>query len=247
MGLDFLIAYRFFKNILPGCAPERGAVFMNRGAKAVVIVLLVICLLCGILMLFLGISGVMRTNREMKGYETVQGYLLDYRLYEKGEYDPEKKEQTSDTYTLIYNYTVDGKEYTVSTDYGASFVPSIGSTKEIKYNPQNPQEAIVTGTNQNTAMIFGGLFFLAVPLVFLLVLSGVLQKLSSKVIEIGLGMLLVLLGYGTLFVISGTFSVWGIAAYIMESFTLPLLIPLLLLAIGVLVFLRSLFQQKGEP
>ncbi len=81
----------------------------------------------------------------------------------------------------------------------------------------------------------------------MLVLSGVLQKLSSKVIEIGLGMLLVLLGYGTLFVISGTFSVWGIAAYIMESFTLPLLIPLLLLAIGVLVFLRSLFQQKGEP
>ena len=160
---------------------------MNRGAKAVVVVLLIICLLCGILMLFLGIFGVMRTNRETKGYETVQGYLLDYRLYEKGEYDPEKKEQTSDTYTLIYNYTVDGREYTVSTDYGASFVPSIGSTKEIKYNPQNPQEAIVTGTNQNTVMIFGGLFFLAVPLVFLLVLSGVLQKLSSKSLKFAWG------------------------------------------------------------
>ncbi len=139
---------------------------MSRGAKAVVIVLLIICLLCGILMLFLGISGVMRTNRETKGYETVQGYLLDYRLYEKGEYDPEKKEQTSDTYTLIYNYTVDGREYTASTDYGASFVPSIGSTKEIKYNPQNPQEAIVTGTNQNTAMIFWRSVFSCGPACF---------------------------------------------------------------------------------
>ena len=79
---------------------------MNRGAKAVVIVLLIICLLCGILILILGISGAMQINRETKGYETVQGYLLDYRLYEKGEYDPVKKEQTSDTYTLIYNYTV---------------------------------------------------------------------------------------------------------------------------------------------
>lgn len=223
---------------------------MGRGAKAITAVLLGVCMLCGILLLGSGISGTVQANRETKGYKTAQGYLLDYKLYKKGEYDPAQKERTSDTYTLIYSYTVDGKEYTVSTDYGTSFVPSIGSTKEIKYNPQNPQEAVVTGTNQNTAKIFGGLFFLVVPLVFLLAMGGVLQKLSGKVINAGLGLLLIFIGYGALFMIAGTFSPGGIAACFASSFTLPLLIPLLLFAVGLLLLLKSLFskgiKQKEE-
>ena len=92
-------------------------------------------------------------------------------------------------------------------------------------------------------MIFAGLFFLAVALVFLLVLSGKLQKLSGNAIDAGLGMLLVFVSYGALSIVAGSFSPGGIAAYFASSFTLPLLIPLLLFAVGLLMLVRSLFSK----
>ena len=117
-----------------------------------------LCLIIGIVLFSLGIRNTV--SDQTKGYEKTTGRLVDYTLYEAGGYDAARKTETADTYRLIYNYTVNGETYTLSTDYGTSFVPSFGSETEILYNPKNPGDSVIGGPNQSgNHLIFICLFF----------------------------------------------------------------------------------------
>lgn len=101
--------------------------------------LVIIVLLSGIAMLFLGITETYRLNSITKDYITTNGYYSNCDIF--------TTDKDGTTYKLTYIYMVDGKEYSVTTDYGTNYTPDKNSSREIKYNPNNPEEAIITGTN----------------------------------------------------------------------------------------------------
>ena len=63
------------------------------------------------------------------------------------------------TYKLTYIYEVDDIQYSITTDYGTNYIPEENSIREVKYNPSNPEEALLVGTNNSNSLIYFGLFF----------------------------------------------------------------------------------------
>lgn len=128
--------------------------------------LVISALVSGIAMLFFGIRDTYKLKQTTKNYITTNGYYYDHDIY--------KTDKDGTTYKLTYIYTVDGIEYTVSTDYGTNYIPDKNSSRKIKYNPNNPEEAIITGTNSKNGLIFIGAFFTFGSLIFILAALSVL-------------------------------------------------------------------------
>ena len=199
-------------------------------------------------MLYFGIAGTAELNAKSQNYETTEGYLLDYTLYSKGGYDAAKKKYTNDTYQLIYNFTVDGQEYKVSTDYGTGSVPEIGSTVQIKYDPDHPEEAIIVGPNKNFFLIFIGIMFTGVPLVFLLVFlsaRGCFKNFRINILGVVMSLLIIVIGYGALYMITGQYSITGIFEFFLSSFSFFLLIPVFMIVVGIYALIANLFFHKN--
>lgn len=221
----------------------------KKGKTAPIIIsafLLLILFSCGVWMLYTVISG---TNSIPENYGTTQGYFSDYRLYSEGHYNPARKTHSSDTYQLIYRYTVDGQDYTVTTDSGTSFVPAIGSTREIRYDPVNPEEAVVVGYDDYTVFLWGGIFFTGGPLIFLLAFlsaKGCFKRLSIDLIGICIGLFFIAISYGALYMITGSLSIGGILEYFISSFSFVLLIPVLMILAGFAVIIRGLFFSRNK-
>lgn len=212
------------------------------------LLLSITALIIGVLFLFSGIKGTMTTGAVSGNYEITEGYLYDYEIYSKGEYSAAKRRHTNDTYRLIYQYHVDGHDYQVSTDMGVGVVPESGSVRKVHYNPDNPEEAFLSGPDSNTFKIFFGLFFIVIPLFFIWVLLPKRKKedkrpkkTSFDVLGIVLGLTFMFFLYGCLFLITGEFSFGGIVNFYKTSFIFPMIIPVLLFAAGCFLFIKSIF------
>lgn len=136
------------------------------------------CLVIGVVMLYFGISGVYKLNNKTKNFKETTGYFTDYTIY--------SVDRDGTTYKLIYSYTVDGKQYTISSDFGTGTIPNKGSTKTIKYNPNNPRNAVIVGVNSQTFLIFIGLLFTFVPLIIILGFFRIFDKVKLKVDLMGI-------------------------------------------------------------
>lgn len=213
-----------------------------------------ILILIGIVLVFLGIKDTVQLNMKTKHYEKTTGYLSDYIMDSEGGYNPKRKTHSNPTYFLSYNYTVNGTEYTVTTDYSTSILPTIGTTREIRYNPSDPQIAVVIGPNGNTTMILVGALFAIVPCAFLIPVlsSGKKEKHKGKQhkklpidgFRLFLGLILAAFGYGALYLITGSFSIGEILDYYRTSFTFPLVIPPILLTVGLFTAVTAFFPKK---
>ena len=128
-------------------------------------ILVVLCLILGMGLFVEGSIEKVKFNKKTEGYESVEGYYIDHELYSEAKTTGRRQKQ--ETYALIYAYSVEGQEYTVKTDYGTGVLPVYGAAKEIHYNPSNPAEAVVSGTNGPIIMIFIGLMFVLIPSVFI--------------------------------------------------------------------------------
>ena len=141
---------------------------------------LVICvLLSGAICLIIGIRDTYQTNKNTKDYLTATAYFKDYEIYDSYEEEEHGRTETHTTYRSRYVYHIDGKEYTIETDYGSGSIPDINSSRQIKFNPDNPGEAVFKGTNRNSILIFFGAFFLLGGMVFVLTflyMIGVFDK-----------------------------------------------------------------------
>lgn len=212
----------------------------------------IIALICGVVMLGIGIYKTAADPTD--DYEKTVGYFYDSVLNEKEHYDSVKNENSAATYNLIYKYTVDGKEYMITTDYSTSFVPSSGTEIAIMYNPQNPDDAIIGGpTKENNILILLGIFFIlcSIPFIAIIFFGGKGKKeggnqRSIDLIGIIFGSISSIVGYGALCIICGSFSPVGIIKYFASSFAIPIIIPLLLIAAGVFLVIKSMFFYKSN-
>lgn len=204
-------------------------------AKVIIFFLIIFCFIAGICMLFFGISGAVRQDQITKNYDTIDGYFSDYSVY--------SSDEDGTTYRLTYSYVLNYQEYTVSTDYGVGSIPEPGSVKTIKYNPENPEEAVIVGSNSNGFLILMGILFTFVPLFITygaLTTFGYLQNFPVKIIDIGIGVFFTVMGVGIIYLQAGGFSIKETVA----SLSFWIVIPLLFIAVGIYQTVRSIFSKK---
>ncbi len=194
------------------------------------------CFLSGIIMLFWGITDTYKLNEISKSYTPTNGYFSHYDIY--------SNDEEGTTYSLTYIYQVNGVEYTIKTDYGTSYIPNEGDTREVKYNPDNPQESILVGSNRGNGLLYMGAFFTLVSFTFILVaLStlGYFDKFKIDIIGIYLGILFTIIGIGILLFQNGT---TGSLIKTISSFGFWILIPLMFIIIGLFLIIKTLFLKN---
>lgn len=225
------------------------------GPIAAVLLLPAIGAVLGLVLVGLGIREA--AHDTTRGYLEVTGYLTDYALQEAGGYDPQRSTETADTYRLVYRYNVDGRAYTLVTDYSTSFLPSRGSEATILYDPANPAASALDGPNRSeNHLAFIGMFFLLGSLVFFLPFlpekkqrkrGGKPSKCTAADrVGVCIGLLFLGVSYGALAVICNSYSPLGIARYYIHSFHFMLLVPLLMLAAGAAMLVKSLPHRKKQ-
>lgn len=91
----------------------------------------------------------------------------------------EHKQEDENTYYYVVEYEVDGKTYTKTSDVATSNPKKIGKEISIKYNPDNPSEAIWTKDYDTIILPIISVIFI-VACVILFAASGKVKKYNIK-------------------------------------------------------------------
>ncbi len=206
--------------------------------KRIMLFLTIIFIVVGILLLIYGIKNIYNTNLISENYIEIEANFKDATLYERSD--------SGEVYTLNYTYTIDGLQYQISTDYTTGIIPKIGSKKLIKYNPDNPSEAIFVGDVSNTMIIFFGFLFTVIPIMINLGKMSILGKMSpmlKKIFYIFIGLIFIIAGvafYRILCMELNSYSI--INAF--QNFGFVSIIPILFIIVGVINTLYFIFNKK---
>ena len=190
----------FFRKSLLGMKtdPKKDKKKSKFGFAIIVSCFLVISiLLSGIICLAIGIKDTYQISKKTKNYLTATCYYKDYEIYDSYDKRDHGRTENHTTYRFIYVYEIDGKEYSIKTDYGSGAIPDENSSRKIKYNPSNPSEAVFTGTNANRVLIYCGAFFLLGGMVFVLIFlyaKGVFDKVKINILGLYIGFVCFVVG-----------------------------------------------------
>jgi len=141
------------------------------------IIFLSIFILSGILCLVIGYQKNNEYKEKTRKYIEIQGVYIGSKIYS----EEDENDNYNETYSLVYSYEVNGKVYTIDTDYGTAFIPAEGTKKTILYNPNNPKEAIIEGNSSGNFILAFGIAFIIVPL---LILVGKIRVKNDKIKKI---------------------------------------------------------------
>ncbi len=208
--------------------------------------LVISILLSGIICLVIGLKDTYHISKKTKNYLITTGYFKDYEIYNASAEDKHDKNKTHITYHLIYAYTIDGQEYTIKTDYGSSSIPSLNSSRKIKYNPSHPNEAILIGTTTNSGLIYFGTFFLLGGMVFVLAflyVTGVFDKFKINILGLYVGIVFFIVGIGII-----AFQVGELTSLkeAIKRMGLWIFIPIMFIIIGCFQIIKCLFFERLE-
>lgn len=199
--------------------------------------LVIIVFLSGIAMMFFGIRDTYNLKVKTKDYITTTGYFNNYDVFDADE--------DGITYKLTYIYTVDGKEYSITTDYGTNYIPDENSIREIKYNPNNPKEAVITGTNSKNGLIYFGAFFTFGALTFVIAVLSVLgyfDKFKIDILGTYIGLLFFIIGIGIILFQTGTTTS---LIETIKSFGFLIIIPIMFIVIGIIQTVKCLIKRNN--
>lgn len=203
----------------------------------ITICMIVIFLLIGIIMTYFGITKTYKLSEMTKEYIITDGYFYQYDIY-SGSTNEGK------TYQLYYRYFVDGKEYSISTDYGTNYIPSENSVRKVKYNPTNPKEAILEGLSGENFLIYMGIFFILITVACILGMlkdAGYLYRFKIDILGLYIGVICLIIGIGTiLFQNATTRSL----IETVKSFGVIIIIPLAFILVGALQTINCLFRKN---
>ena len=202
--------------------------------------LLLVCgFVSGIILLSMGIHNTYEMTKKTKDYLITDGYFKNYKVYNVD------RDGTT-TYQLTYDYKIDNKNYTISTDYGVGIksIPEVGTKKSVKYNPNNPNEALLVGTNSNSLLIYFGAFFIIVVfgiVIGILYMRGNFNKFRVDILKLCTGIILTVTGIG---VISLQYrESFSILATI-KSLGIFIIIPIMFILVGIGLTINSIFFKK---
>ena len=118
-------------------------------------------LIIGIVVLIIGIGlgifsyfNIKSYNEKDKTYKEAEAVIVDYNY----EIDTDNGDELR---AIIVEYEVDGRKYRKESDSYSTITKSIGDKVMVKYNPNNPSEAIWKSDSSNIIVpIVSGLFVL---------------------------------------------------------------------------------------
>ena len=211
--------------------------------KKMEIIFPLIFVLIGITLLFFGVKSTYSMMEKTKNYVSVEGTFIGSSIY--------SSDDDGTKYKLTYSYRVSGNKYEISTNYGTGVVPDIGTKKNIKYNPDNPSEAIITGLGSNGLLLLLGFMFTTIPLIPLLSIfvnsnNFISSKVKEKIFGIYLGTVFIILGGACYYMMCyGSDSLSIIYAFKTTGFWI--IIPVIFIVLGIYIVTASiLYKNKNN-
>jgi len=154
------------------------------------IVFLSLFILIGLYCIYLGIDGLYSTKIRAKDFISTEAVLTSYNEND-GDYGSD--------YSPTYTYLVNNEEYDIKSRQLYVHKPELGIVIEVKYNPNNPEDAVIVNDSATPFLLFFGLFFAGCPSFG--ALAMILDN-KKKPFNIIFGLFIVAIGAGVI-VISG--------------------------------------------
>ncbi len=123
----------------------------------------------GILVLYFSISSIKTYNEKNEVYVETTSKVVDYKYDNDG------------LKAIVVEYVVDGQTYRIVSGSYTNMPKSIGTEVSIKYDPNNPQDAIWTLDSANIILPILGIVFTLAGIV--VVISSIKKGKSHKKIE----------------------------------------------------------------
>lgn len=203
----------------------------------------IIPLFFGILILVLGLLGTLNEIKSAKDYESVIGTVTDVDHSQKrGKIKLHRSNSSDDSGTTV-EYIVNDISYTLTTNFTSIAIVQ-GDQLKIKYNPYNPEEALVLGKGISGFFNFFGLFALFVGLIFLFNVSSMAPNKSDKFILPILSVFFLLMPFFvsyTLLPYMGNMTVGDI----IKKLNIAILIFLFSLFLGIILLVK-IFKPKKD-
>lgn len=123
----------------------------------------------GIVLLYFAISSIRTYNEKSKTFIEITSTIVDYKYNDEG------------LQAIVVEYVVDGETYQKISNTYTNMPKSIGTEVPIKYNPNNPKDAIWVSDSNNIVLPIAGVAFTLVG-IFFIVLTVKNEK-KKKTIE----------------------------------------------------------------
>ena len=130
-------------------------------------------------------------------------------------------------------------------NYGTNYIPDENSLREVKYNPNNPEQAILVGSNSKNGLIYAGTFFTFGALTFVIVglsILGVFDKIKIDIVRTYIGCLFTIIGIGIVLLQNGTTMSF---IETLKNMKLWILIPIMFVVVGIHQLIQGLKTQKN--
>lgn len=230
-ALPFYIVILYFIKIAIVGKNKKESFFRNLDfAKICTNVFCILCIIGGIIMLSISTVTIFDYSNKISNYVETKGYFSDYSTY------------SDSTYTLIYSYYVNNIEYNVSTTYGTAMIPKRDTIRTVKYNPDNPEEAVIVGGEGYIFMIFMGILFIVVPAVIIARDSLTFLNSNETKSKLMLGSIITMLGLIPLYLITGSFSIIKLIFDYPVSYLPQNIVIIFLLVVGIILLIESIIK-----
>lgn len=230
----YIIVLRFIKIVIVGKNKKepffRKFVSNLDFAKICINIFCILCIIGGIIMLSISTVTIFDYSNKISNYVETKGYFSDYSTY------------SDSTYTLIYSYYVNNSEYNVSTTYGTSMIPKHDTIRTVKYNPDNPEEAVIVGGESYIFMMFMGILFIVVPSIIMARDSLVFLSYNNKYLKLIIGLIVIILGIVPLYLITGSFSIIKLIIDYPISYLPQNIVIIFLLVVGIILSIESIIK-----
>ncbi|MBQ9833591.1 MAG: DUF3592 domain-containing protein [Bacilli bacterium] len=128
-----------------------------------------IFVIVGIALLCFAVSSIKTYNEKNENFVETTSKVVDYKYNDEG------------LQAIVVEYVVNGQTYQKVSNSYSNMPKSIGTEVSVKYNPNNPQDAIWTSDSTNIILpIFGALFTLVGVIA---VISSIKKGKTQKMIE----------------------------------------------------------------
>jgi hypothetical protein len=133
---------------------------------------LLVSVIFGTIFIAVGIPFV-KSNRIPSGWEKINGEIIEAST---------RQREGSTLYSPVVEYQIKGEAYRVSGNVSTSWMPKIGDTREVAYNPAMPSQARLTESGATNMIVW--IFPLSGGLLILLTLYGFIKsKVRSRQIQ----------------------------------------------------------------
>lgn len=117
-------------------------------------------------------------KRNLENFEEVDGHVSDYEV----DYSTDSDGNRTIQYTSIIEYEVNSVKYTIKSNHSSNSKQKLGKLVAIKYNPENPEDAIFKNDYTGLIILIAGIVFLMATIYMCINNLSALEE-SQEIVE----------------------------------------------------------------